>query len=472
MNETANQSKMNDTFESLASRCRRLIAQNIDRYPADSIGTLPEIEWEAVVKMKYEMTKPKIKQQQQQQQQQKTGSKNVLSDGRSKPLFTEKFIKEIEDKNEHLRKSIVIDELVWRDCVNYKFKTPTSRPMIFKEPWPKSVKRLKLIGEELLVKVDVFNDHDNNEASPSSLQVRSSADASRQTGRIKKIIHELENTPMSVPLLKESEIGKVLRKVIKRMPESNTNLAEISTKFEYLLQSWKDIAKANGVAITNSNTTSNRGSTSTNFASKSSNPQILPSSISGKSRFTSDEQHAEDVKTVKNCRQWRDIYQALHEREQKIIKTQGAKMRKIREELEVDRSRIVRAKTSSRLNNKIRSVCSSNSSGSSNASVRKLDKLRQEYKVQKATIKGVRAGKGGNPAVSSVKQTSFGASVSNVFSAGKKRSATPSTSETIKRQKNDGGGFARSKREVHLNGGKKMKLPKTSGQLPRSFGRR
>ena len=83
-------------FESLVSRCRRAIASNIDRYPVESMGVLNEIEWEEVVKIKYDMTKPKS-------QVQKVKGSHLLSDGRKTPVFSYKFMTEVEEKSHYIR---------------------------------------------------------------------------------------------------------------------------------------------------------------------------------------------------------------------------------------------------------------------------------------------------------------------------------------------------------------------------------
>lgn len=96
------------TIESLSSKCRTVIATNIDRYPIKSFSNLPEMEWEAIIELKYRMTAPK-------HQTQIKCKTSLLSDGRKFPLFTDKFMKEVEERNGHLKTSVVADDLVWRD---------------------------------------------------------------------------------------------------------------------------------------------------------------------------------------------------------------------------------------------------------------------------------------------------------------------------------------------------------------------
>jgi hypothetical protein len=445
---------MTEPFETLVTKCRKIIASNLDRYPAETIGSLSEIEWEEVVRTKYEMTAPKVKAQ-------KIKGSHLLSDGRKTPLFADKFIKEMEEKNQHFQTSVVIDDLVWRDCVDYKFKKGgTSRPNIFREPWNMQVETLKSIVQEIgdmSLKRNISSSDGNSSSSSTALPNR----------RIAAIVQELQITPMTVPLLSASGIGKGVKKLIKRLRafdaaanDETTNFKELSTELETLLQNWRVMASANGVAMSASSSKSR------------SNKNSESASISGgKSRHTSDEQHAEDVIVIEKCSQWRDLFKALVAREQKLIKSHGAKMREIRKNLEVGRPKISAAKTRNR-EGKRRTLNESGGfqSPSVGAQPRKLMKLRQDFRDQNTKIKGGKAYGGTSSArISPIPSSSFGSSVSSAMTKGGKRKAQMLTSSHNKHGRRATNGIARSmiKREVVLQNGKSMKMPKGKMQKVR-----
>ncbi len=421
-------------IETLASICRRTIANNIDRYPAEYFGSLSEMEWEEIVRVKYRLTAPKV-------QVQKVKGSNLLSDGRKFPVFAVKFIQEVEEKNEHLRQSEAIDELVWKDCVDFKFKQGgPSRPLLFREPWVLQVGRIKSIVEEiqkLSINSECSYDNDGSSIPPY-----------RRT--VIKIIKDLQRTAMTVPLLSASGIGKGIKKLIKKIRGVEP---ELTAQLETLLQNWMDIASAQGVvAISKSNKKTSPSS------------KLSQVSVDGKNRHTSDEQHAQDIKTIQQCPQWRNLFQALSEREKKLFKSHGEKMRRIRQTLEVGRPKISTARTK---NNKIlKSTGGLHSHNNGSNPVRKLGKLRQDFNTRNALIKGGRASVNTNLATTATKSPSFGSSVSSAMGSAKKRPSTTAPSlQSNKQQKvsKTSSSWKRS-REVILNDGKKMKLPKVNSR--------
>mmetsp|Transcript_2235 Transcript_2235/g.2683 ORF Transcript_2235/g.2683 Transcript_2235/m.2683 type:complete len:434 (-) Transcript_2235:599-1900(-) len=413
-------------IESLATKCMKTIATNIERYPAETLGSiLCEMEWENVVRLKYQMTAP------QYQIQKRVGS-NLLSDGRKFPVLNEKFIKDFEERNPHLAKSNVIDDLVWKDNVDFKFrKGGHSRPALFNEPWQMQIRKLKSISEELTGLVE----DDNIE---NSKQV------------IRRILKELKVTPMTVDLLSQTGIGKVLKKTIRKIRQSQAvqeTSPGILTQFEFLLDQWKQVA-----GFSNSNT------------NEKNNESLA--CILGKRKETSDARHRKDVNTIKECDQWRDMYDALVKREQNLRNAHGEKMRKIRENLEVGRSKIGTAKTKQKhrsLDSKTRGI---NVNGNITAPS-KVNVLRQGCKERRILIEGNGSLSKSHIAIntsfalSSRNKPSFASSVAN-NTARKRRSSQvrPTNAPASKAPKIVGVARSMVKREIVLGDGKKLRLPK------------
>mmetsp|Transcript_10043 Transcript_10043/g.15048 ORF Transcript_10043/g.15048 Transcript_10043/m.15048 type:complete len:319 (-) Transcript_10043:137-1093(-) len=286
--------------------------------------------------------------------------------------------------------------------------------------------------------------------------------------KIRAIVKELQNTPMSVPLLAESGVGKALKKFIKKLHKfhelSGTDEEEkffesSTTRLEKLLGGWKDMASANGVDMSRSNKASHRGSTL---------PQERLSSVSGQDRHTSNEQHTKDISLIQKCAQWRDLFHVLAEREQTLIRNHGAKMRKIRDNLEVGRPKIITASTKKRGVTKI--LREQGGIQALNNNPRKLGKLRQEFKERNVKIQGgracIRTISTTLPCTS--QQSSFGSSVSSAMNAGKKRSSPLSFASTKRSRLSDTVAMSsstRTKRQVTLKDGKTMKLPKMNASL-------
>lgn len=449
-------------IESLASKCRNIIASNIERYPAETIGSLPYTEWEAIVKVKYEMTAPK---NQNGAKVKKVKGSCLLSDGRKFPVFTDKFIREVEEKNEHLRSSTVTDELVWRDCVDFKFKNVGSltRPSVFRLPWNIQVERLQQIVEDIRTlrlipetSSNVVTDESSTSSSSSASNNNDDTNAA-QMKKIAGIVEELQTTPMIVPLLSASGIGRALKKLIKKLRafdeamKTNTDNTTTTNKsncyltwsiqLENIIQQWKDIASESGVVMSPNKLPSSPSSVSSS-----------PKTLSARNKHTSPEQHAEDVKNIQECTQWRHLFDKLVAREKKMISSRGAKMREFRKHLEVARPKISTATTKKRGKLVINEKGGGVQRVSCGAPIRKLGKLRQEFNDRKITMKG---GKRCLTTVAtsvgaSVPRASFGSSVSSAMSSSKKRSLN---------------------RDVTLGNGKKMKLPKMGKQYHRNLRR-
>ena len=308
---------------------------------------------------------------------------------------------------------------------------------------------------------------------------------------IPSIIHILQNTPMIVPLLLASGIGKAIKKLIKVLHtnsssnndtsnNSNSGCNSNDTKkkwifqLEEILQNWKIMASVNGVSMSSSSSSSSKTNNNNNHNNQNKDKEHeykmnIFNKVTGKSRHTSNEQHEQDIANIQKCHEWRDLYRVLLEREQQFMQLHGSKMRKIRENLEVNRPKIGTAVTKKfgkrmvlkddggieciSLNGGSRS-----STNGSTMPMRKLGKLRHEFQQRNAVIKGGKAGIASTSMQSGTKR-SFGSSVSAVLGTAKKRNTASSVNGCTKA----------GRREILLNDGKKMKLPKLDSQYKRSF---
>ncbi len=419
-------------FPTLTSLCQQIIAKNLERYPPEGFCSLSEGEWDSILRLKYKMTDPKIK----------TVNGGVLSGGRSKPMINDKEIQEIESQNPMLANSNVADLLVWKDCVNFRFKAEgSSRPRIMRLPWGVQVSNMQQISNDLpLLLKEPLEEEEVDDDKTIRL---------KRTAKLRSNIRELIKSPMNIPLLSESTIGKAVKKFIKGCKRYGSSLPEwipdfhgiydtpnptyrgksLLDQMETLLNEWKKLASSTGA-----------------------------STCQGRHRNTSEDQHLKDLETIQQCSGWRQLFAALGEREQLIIKSRGAKMRRIRDDLESDRHKIQSTKTKQMGNRKLgnrllygdepnsaggRSAAGSSLSGRGGLS--KLGKLRQASNAQHARVTG--------KAVAKV--STFGCSVAS--NSGQKRNPTGtgrgSTPAFSSRS-------AKNKRHFPLGGGKQLTLPK------------
>lgn len=405
----------------LSCMCQKVIAEMIERYPAESFVVLEEVHWDAIVRLKYQMTTPKVR----------VASGSSLSGGRKTPAISLNAMEKIERANPHLR-SKVVDTLIWRDITDYIFKrNGPSRPAIMAVPWGILVKKMKSISEGLedLIKQPICNFEDDGMF------------ISVQTNKLQTYVTQLIETPMSIPLLQQSKIGKALKKFIKQCKKNGSALPPyyplINTvgnnttnprfrgksflaQLETILSDWKVIAEKNGA-----------------------------DSVMGRHRNTSKEQHLKDFETIQNCASWRDLYKSLYEREQITIKNRGANMRKIREDLDSERPKILSTKTKTgnrRLGERLLNDKPSPFARSSTSTLGKPSKLstiKQQSMTQQARMHGSKPGK----------TSGFGSSVASSSSSGKKRSIGSVGSSGVNLTSK-----ARQ-RTFTLGDGKQMKLP-------------
>lgn len=449
--------KKNRDPPTLASLCIAAVASKIERYPPEALGMLSETEWEAIVRLRHSKTAPR-----QQHQRQFLG---IDGKGRMMPAIGDKVMKSIEDANPHLAQSEIADKLVWKDCVNSRFKAGgPSRPLALSFPWPVLVKRLKTSGADLLglLQIPKLDTSDADEKYVENI-------CQQRFQVLNRCISIMSESPMSVALLTASGVGKSVSKFIKgcsksagsrcddappqffvdvwtarpvptvpNVPSSSkTGPVELSplTQLEMLLQGWKQVASADGVQV----------------AKKGGSAPIRSASdCSGRGKKTSEEQHREDMQTLQSCSSWRELHAALVLREAKMVASHGARMRQIRENLQTDRPKIGRvthrnagrrARREAILDGSrgMRALATaSRATSSSTCGSSKLQQLRKESAIATSRQKA---------GLNKVTKSSFGFSIANATSSSRtaaKRSATVKP------------------KEVALGGGKRMKVPQNA----------
>lgn len=439
----------------LASLCIAAVTSKIERYPPEALGMLYETEWEAIVRLRHSRTAPR------QQQQRQCGG--IDGKGRMMPAIGDKVMKSIEDANPHLAQSEIADKLVWKDCVNSRFKAGgPSRPLALSFPWPVLVERLKTSGADLLGLLQLPK-HDSSDADEKYVEnIRQ-----QRFQVLNRCISIMSESPMSVALLTASGVGKAVSKFIKGCSKSAGSRCDDApsppyfvdvwtarlvptlpnvtstpkkepvklsplTQLEMLLQGWKQVASADGVQV----------------AKKGASAPIRSASdCSGRGKKTTEEQHREDMRTLQSCSSWRELHAALVLREAKMVASHGARMRQTRENLQTDRPKIGRvthrnagrcARREAILDGSrgMRALATaSRATSSSTCGSSKLQQLRKESAIATSRQKA---------GLSKVTKSSFGFSIANATSSSRtavKRSAT------IK------------PKEVALGGGKRMKVP-------------
>ena len=484
----------------LSDLCLETIAGSLEKFPPHCFSLLAEFEWDEIIRKKHRNTSPG---------QNKSGSAKISApvilsggldgSGRTIPAVAHKFMREVEEANPHLSQSAVSDELVWRDCVENKFRSGgTSRPRFFQYPWPLLIEKLKSSGDDLLHVLT---------PPPSSPGEEGCTEASirqQREDRMMKSIQFLGNSVMSIDLLAQSGCGKAVKKFIKECkkvvattdggrsiprwmpdilaPRPNLRLLSPVEYLDKLLSSWKALASSSGVEVTtaSANTITKSSSSSSKDETTDTMTIFPPELFSGQNKRTSDEQHREDVALAMTCRQWRQIFEALSNREAAKIARHGEKMRRLREDLHSDRPKIGQvgiksAATSSNrktmamsrqsrqeeILNKSRGtrakMAAAASGRSSNSGTAKIKALRQEVKMKRSRQGAVGSGMqrsstappmrrtGGE---SKAKNMSFGASVAAFAAASSSSSATRGMVGSV------------SSRQVELSGGKRMGLPK------------
>ena len=203
----------NDTefSSSLIFRCRSVIVANLERFPAESFNRCDETEWEEIIRLRHRKTAPK------------QGSGGLDGTGRAVPALSEKFLYEVEHCVPHLAESNVVDELVWRDCVQYQFRLGgLTRPRALEYPWPLLIKHILNAGTVLL-----------DRTIPT------------ESPEVREATKTLQTLPMNVALLKATSIGKKVKKAAK--------IRNTDQGLKQLLKSWMNVAACSGVETKGTN---------------------------------------------------------------------------------------------------------------------------------------------------------------------------------------------------------------------------
>lgn len=217
-------------MRTLSDLCLEAIAGSIEKYPPHCFSAIAEPEWEEIVRKKHRSTSPgqnkgdatshaatsTINKAAIGPTAVKISAPVILSGGldgkgRTLPALAGKIIREIEDANPHLAKSAVADNLVWKDCVEYKFKSGSiSRPRAFQYPWPILVERIKTSGDDLLGLLQPPPSREEERRGCSEATIR----RYREEVLVKSV-QILGDSVMTVPLLSASGVGKSVKKFVK-----------------------------------------------------------------------------------------------------------------------------------------------------------------------------------------------------------------------------------------------------------------
>lgn len=299
--------------DSLQSRCRSVIAANLERYPPEAMGILAsDVEaWECIVRERNEKTKPS------------TGTGGLDGTGRLLPAVSDRFLAEVEQHNPLFSASAVVDRLAWKDCVEYKFRSGgLTRPAALQYPWPVLVNKLKRSGEALIELLNAETPSDRNQEL------------------LERYTHVLSKSPMNVSLLQASGVGKSVKKFINSCAKERPSSIDVNTQrpmrgsqqsakvkfslaplaqLEETLQKWKDMAANSGVH-----------------------------QVSTNDRQDDDEDASfddqEDLRRAESCHSWRELFSVLQHRETQRRTNQGARMREIRKNLATGRPKVIKVR--------------------------------------------------------------------------------------------------------------------------------
>jgi hypothetical protein len=287
---------------SLSSLCLDVVVAHLERYAPESFAILGEEDFNQVIRLRHDRTSPL------------TGSGGLDGSGRVAPAVPDRFLSEVEAANPHLAESAVADRLVWRDCVNFRFREGgLTRPPALLWPWPILVEKVRVCAEIL----------------SRTLESPDADDALRA----------LEARPMNVPLLQATGAGKTVKRAIrahkKRIgeggePDSSAAGAGACARLERLLGSWVAMADdPDGIAVGGSHAAAGGGGKDANSCKK-----ISESLAEARG----------DLRIAEGCRSWRQLFRALKLRDDSRRSDQGERMRKIRSNLARERPRVVKVR--------------------------------------------------------------------------------------------------------------------------------
>ena len=394
----------------------QIVANNIEKYPPAAIGSaLFEHHWEGVIRARLSMAEKKA--DQISAPKRLNGNAHIGYDGnRDKkrlPAMSEKILTQIEShpRNVHLSKSRAADELLWKSIVDYHFCGVMSRPRSLEIPCDMLKERLRGWGEQLLEVIECPLSQDEYTAKHGQKQGNSCSSGSKprmsetdelfgeesdeeednevaididssdreryhqyleiqstdRTNSMKHILKSLEQSPMDVTLLLETEVGIRASKTVKAMKKLKKQVMGIDDEREIeeklcgyprfweliswgkphrvgvnqwedvkmsllevlqqILLDWKDMA----------NEDKSRPPTK---KQKLDNGQSASSNIiatCGRDKKLSLEQHQIDMKLLHESPDWRHLCQSIRKREEIMRKSHGDKVRSIRENLQAER---------------------------------------------------------------------------------------------------------------------------------------
>lgn len=396
-NQATSSTAANPKDCSLIALCRSVIVANLERYPPDSLGIVSEEEWESIIRLRHRRTSPKA------------GSGGLDGTGRIAPALSDRFLAEVEQANPQIAESAVVDQLCWKDIVEYKFKLfGMTRPKTLAYPWPILMEKIRRTGDAL--------------ASMMEKDV-----SERDEASVSRALDKLTQFPMNIALLKATGIGKSIKKIIKSH-RGEVSESPVMERLNQLLTSWMDLAASNGIKI------------------KGQHGQAASSQV-----FKDDE---EDLCILENCPMWRHLFAALTQREEKRRNDQGKRMREKRKDRASGRPRVVKVRPTSAKHDRIlaRPMERAASSSSHSPGNAKILQLRKEaFAVasrQRNPAMPAMKSSGGFGAAVAKSTVGFGAAVA--FSSGSKKNSND-------QRKKDG-------RSFELAGGKRMKIPAVAGQ--------
>ncbi len=296
---------------SLVFLCRTVVTNNLERYTPESFYICNIYEWEEIIQLRHSMTQPNKKLAPGNH----FGNNDLDGNGRLLPAISAKILQQIEECNEHIADSASADTLVWKDCVEYRFKRNVGllRPPILFLPWP------------------ILVQHIQNQCQTLSSIIIDSADNGKEVvskptmDDINEAIHVLQSTTWNVALLRDTGIGKIVKRLLKKVSGSKTGSSFITDNhviiLQKLLSGWMNLATTNNITGTyqwKETTSSTKKVTSTTMSTLDSEEEAIQSS---------------DLQLLEKCLSWRQLYHVLERRKGIIQATQGKRMRDIRNQV-------------------------------------------------------------------------------------------------------------------------------------------
>lgn len=320
---------------SLAVLCRIVVTNHLERYTPESFQICDIYEWDEIIQLRHSMTQPNKKltllaSGNHNSNNNLSCSNDIDGHGRLLPAISEKVLQQIEECNEHLADSIVADTLVWKDCVEYRFKRNVGllRPPLLFEPWPILVQHIQTHCQTLstIVVDDKMDDRDR------------AAVAMPAADEINEAIRVLQSTTWNVALLRDTGIGKIVKRLLKKIStgkKENIFTEKQSIILQQLLSGWMHLANTNNTTgiyewkemtttATKTTTTSGKKLSSTDTATVTATTTISPPN------HEEDAMKCNDLQLLEKCLSWRQLYQILEHRKGIIQATQGKRMREIR----------------------------------------------------------------------------------------------------------------------------------------------